>query len=288
MRTFVLVALALSPSVVSAQTTLVWKFKTGDLFAYEMIHKAEETAIVRGQTLKQDVRATWVYRFEVAKTTQEAAHILVTIEKVSVQHLAGDASTTDKFLENAKGATLALTVSPRGEVASMEGYDKFINRIVEKREGLGKVFRERMTESDMKQGYQEIFVGLPAEPVSAGSHWARVDPPRALSTLGRLLITRNAVHDDLDRAGNHKLVGKLTAKYELPAAPAESFRVTGGSLAMENGQWLCTFDNERGRVLHQRFSSELRGELTVEIAGVMTPVQMTSRRESAYKLLPRE
>jgi hypothetical protein len=79
----------------------------------------------------------------------------------------------------------------------------------------------------------------------------------------------------------------LTGKYERPDAPADFFRVVGGNLTLDKGQWTCAFDNDRGRVVNQKTSYELRGDLTVENRGAATPVEVLIRREMTTRLLPR-
>ncbi len=287
MRTTVLVLLLL-PNLAAAQTSLVWKFKPGDVFVYETVSKIDERAVSKGQTLKQEIHSTWVYRFEVTKASPEAATLHATFENVIVQHMAGTSKADDKLIERAKGAMLTLTVSPRGEIAAMDGYDRLIDKIADKREAIAKVFRQRFPEAAVKRWLQEVLVVLPKDSVAAGSRWQREEAPMILSTLGQMAVTVSAVHDDLDRADNHRLSGTLAGKYQLPTAPAEAVRVTGGSLTLEKGKWECTFDNERGRVLHQKTTFELGGELTVDSLGAMTPVELTSRREWTTKLLPRK
>ncbi len=288
MRALVLGLVVFLPNLAWGQTALAWKFKPGDVFVYEVVSKSDEAANVKGQTLKQEVRATWVHRFKVLKVASEIPTLQVTIDRVAVQHVAGTSNIEDKLIEKAKGAILTLTVSPRGEIVSLDGYDKLIDQIAEKRDAMAKTMRQRIPEATVKQWFQDVLVVLPKDSVSAGSRWKRDDPPLILSTMGRLLVTLNAVHNDLDRAGNHLLAGTLAAKYELPSAPADAFRVTGGALTLDKGQWACTFDNERGRVVHQRTSYELRGGLTVDVVGVNTPVDVIARREWTTKLLPRE
>ena len=126
---------------------------------------------------------------------------------------------------------------------------------------------------------------LPKEPVAAGSRWQH-EEPLVTPPLGRFLTTLNAIHKDVDRAGNHKLEGTLIGKYERPDQPADALRVVDGELSLEKGTWLCAFDNDAGRVVNQKFVVEMKGTLTIEAAGAATPVEMTIRREVAMRLLP--
>lgn len=286
MRSVVL--LLIVPGLAWGQTSATWKFKPGDSFAYQRIAKDEQSAIVnKGQSVKQDVRSTWVYRFEAKKVAGDAATLGVTIEQAQVQHLAGPGSIDNKILERMKGAELVLVVNAQGEVKSMEGYDALVDQASEKRADLAKTIRQLWPETLVRREFQEIFAVTPPTPVVEGNRWQQKStmptPP-----LGQFATTLTAVSLGLDRAGHHRFTGALTGTYERPEHPAEMFRVAGGQLTLHNGTWTCSFDGDRGRLMNQTLSFELRGDLTIELQGAPTPMEMTIRREVKTKLLPPE
>lgn len=288
MRLLVIFLVFACPHFAFAQSQLAWKFKPGDTFVYERIVKSEQATVAKGQNLKQEVRSTWVYRYHVTKTAADSASIQATIEQVVVQHVAGTTNVENKLLEKSKGATFALIVAPRGEISALDGYDKLIAQIVDKNEAQEKTIRQLLPEAVVRQELQDVLTILPKEPVAAGSRWQREGPPLVTPPLGRFLVTLSAVHDGVDRAGHHRLAGTIVGKYERPEQPFEVFRVVGGNLTLDKGQWSCVFDNDAGRAMNQKSSLELRGELTVELQGIATPVEVTIRREVATRLVPRE
>jgi hypothetical protein len=288
MRTLIIGLALLLPNLAYGQTALAWKFKTGDVFFYETKSKSDEATVVKGQTLKQEVTSTWVYRFEVRGASAESATLQVSIDQVTVTNAAATTKTDNKNLEKAKGAILIVTVSPRGEIASLDGYDKLIDHIADKREGMAKVMRQLMPEAAVRQQIQDLLVVLPKEPVASGSRWRREGIAMPMAPLGRFVVALSGTHSGNDLAGHHRLGGTLAGKYERPDAPADSFRVTGGSLSLDQGQWSCAFDNDRGRAVTQKMSYELRGELTIEKGGAATPVEVLIRREMTTRLLARE
>jgi hypothetical protein len=286
MRSLTLAILLLAPNLAFAQTQLAWKFREGDVFRYERIAKDAQATIIKGQPLKQDVKAMFIYRCEVTKRTPEAATIKVTIEQASVQNVAGTTAVENKILEKSKGAVLTANVSSRGEVTNLAGYDALIEQMSDKREAIAKVVRQTLPEAAVRQELQQVFLLLPKDAVAAGSRWQH-EGPLVTPPLGRFLATLNAVHKDLDRAGNHKLEGTLLGKYERPDQPADAFRVVGGELTIEKGIWNCAFDSDAGRVVNQSLMLEMKGTLTVETAAATTPVEVLIRREVATRLLPR-
>lgn len=288
MRGLIVGIITLLPSLAWGQTNLTWKFKTGDVFLYETIAKSDEATVAKGQTLKQEVSSTWVYRFEVKSRTAENAALQIQIEQVTVTNAAGATKNENKLLERAKGAILMATVSPRGEITRFEGYGKMVDMIAAKREELANVVQQLIPEAAVRQQIQDIFVVLPKEPVAQGAHWQREGIVLTMPPLGRFVLALRGEHLGNDLAGHHRLTGTLVGKYERPDAPADSFRVIGGNLALDKGQWTCAFDSDRGRVVTQKTSYEVRGELTVENRGASTPVEMQMRREISTRLLPRD
>src|SRR5262245_11956550 len=98
MRGLVIGIIALLPNLAAAQTTLVWKFKAGDVFLYETTLKSDEATITKGQTLKQEVVSTWVYRFDVKAVGSDTATLRIQIEQVTVNNIAGATKNENKLL----------------------------------------------------------------------------------------------------------------------------------------------------------------------------------------------
>lgn len=281
-----LFALAL-PSITFAQTPLAWKFQQGDTLTYERIAKDSQATIIKGQTLKQEVLQTWVYRFETLKTEGDAATVQITIEKVSVQHTAGPGQIENKVLEKLKGAKFTAAVSRRGEIGALTGYEQALELMSEKREATAKALRQNVPEAAFRAEFQQTLAILPKDAIAPGTRWQHEGEILPLPPFGRFLATMNGVLANIDRAGHHHLTGTLTGKFERPDPASEFFRIVGGNLTFDKGQWSCIFDNDRGRVLSQQLTLEMKGELTVEIVGATTPVEIAIRREVKTRLLPK-
>jgi len=280
------VLIALFPSFSSAQSTLAWKFKAGDAFIYERVAKDKQATNIKGQTLKQEILSTWVYRFETLKSESESATLQVTLDQVSVQHATGPGNLDNKLLEKMKGAVFSITVSPRGEISALVGYDKVVDQIADKRDGLAKTIRQHFPEASIRHELQQIIVMLPKEPVAVGSRWQFEARPLPTPPVGEFLTTFHGALSSIDRAGHYHIDGILTGKYERPDPPAEFFRIVGGNVTMEKGQSSCIFDNERGRVISQQLTLEMKGELTIEIVGATTAAEVQLRRDVTTRLLP--
>src|SRR5689334_15424747 len=96
-------------------TQVHWRFKAGERFFYEFASKDQQAVTVdKGQTVKQEIKATRVFRFDVRATSAEKTVLDVTIDQVQVQHVAGPSSLDNKLYEKMKGAMLSLTLTPEG------------------------------------------------------------------------------------------------------------------------------------------------------------------------------
>lgn len=285
MRGYAITLILLLPTLTSAQTPVAWKFKAGDSFTYERKVKDLQATLIKGQTLKQDVQSTWVYRFDVTKIEDDRATLNVTLEQVAIQHAAGPGGLDNKLLEKMKGASLTIVASPRGEISSMSGYDKVVEHMSEKRDVIAKTIRQHYPETGLRQELQQVLALLPRDPLAVGSRWQSEGISLPTPPLGEFRVTLNGVHTAVDRAGHLHLDGTMTGKFERPQQPAEFFRVVGGSLTLDKGRWSCIFDNVRGRAMSQVLSLEMKGELTVEVVGTTTPVEVMLRRDVTTRLV---
>lgn len=266
-------------------TQFQWRFKAGDRLTYEFVSNDKQAVTVnKGQTVKQEVKATRVFRFDVRAATAEKTTLDVTIDQVQVQHVAGASSLDNKLFEKMKGAVLSLTLTPAG--ATLEGYDKLVEQVTEKKE-LAAAIRSLYPEAAMKQELADLFTMLPKGTIREGAKWKHAGvlpaPP-----VGKFATELDAVYLEIDRAGNHRFVGRLTGKYEKPEGAVGPLRVTDGILSLERGEWERSFNNSTGRMMSERLAFEVRGTLTVEAQAAPTPMEVELRREVKIKLLPRE
>lgn len=273
------------PSLGFAQTDLTWKFAVGDVFRLQRDARDTQITTLKGQTLKQEIRSKWTYRFEVVEIGAATTVLQAAIESVSVAHAGGPANVDNKIHEKLKGAAFTLDVTRRGEIVRFDGYDKALERLSDGKETLAKLMRQQIPEGTIRQEFEQMLTVLPDMPVMKGSPWD--EKPRLLfvAPLGRFVASGRGTVAEIDRAGNFHLAGTLTGKFQRPDPPAEFFRVVGGSLSLDRGVWTCVFDNDRGRPISQKVELTISGELTVEIVGTTAPAAIEIRRDVATRLL---
>jgi hypothetical protein len=282
---------SLLASPVSAQSALAWKFAQGDvIFVQRDIHN-EQVLTVKDKDLKAETQATWVFRFEVqtaaADPAKDAAVIQARIHSVKFQHLVGPTSIESKWLTRMKGATFTLDVTRRGRVVKLTGYDDFAALVGDKKEDVVAVIRQIWPETLLKQEFEDMLAVAPDQAVAVGERWTETGT-MVLPPIGGFTTQLQKGFAEIDRAGHVHMAGAISGKYSPPTAPAEFFRVAGGDLKMTKGTWECSFDRERGRMLRVEKRIELRGRLTVEMAGASLEADLELKNETTSKLLPRE
>lgn len=287
MRGLSLVCLFLSPLGAVAQERLAWKFATGDVFFLQRDSQEEQITTLKERTLKQAVQRNITFRIEVVDGGSDRVGIKLTFETIQAQHLSGKASVENKLLERMRGATLPLEVTAQGKIKSLAGYDAFVAQVSEKKDELAKVVRQLWPEALLQQEFEEMLGVLPDRTVKVGEKWEEKGT-LLLPPLGSFAVQRHKAYPDIDRAGHAHLVGTLTGTYQLPAQPADLFRVVKGELALTKAGWECTFDRGRGRILRARKQLEVQGPLTVELMGMATAVDLTLRSDVVTKLLSKE
>ena len=282
---------SLLTSPVSAQSALAWKFAQGDVFFVQRDIHNEQNLSVKEKVLKAETQATWVFRFEVqtaaADPAKDAAVIQAKIHSVKFQHLVGPSSIESKWLTRMKGATFTLDVSQRGRIVKLAGYDDFVALVAEKKDDIAAVVRQIWPEALLRQEFDDMLAVTPDLPVAVGARWTE-SGTMVLPPLGSFTTQSQKSFAEIDKAGHVHMAGLFTGKYSPPTAPADFFRVAGGDLKMTKGTWESTFDRERGRMLRVEKKIELRGRLTVEMAGASLDADLELKNETTSKLLPRE
>jgi hypothetical protein len=292
MARLVFLAAVLAPllaSPVSAQSALGWKFAQGDVFFVQRDIHNEQVLTVKEKVLKAETQATWLFRFEVqtADPTKDVATLQAKIHSVKFQHLVGPTSIESRWLMRMKGATFTLDVTQRGRIMKLASYDDFVSLVADKKDDIAAVVRQIWPETLLRQEFDDVLAVTPDLPVAVGARWTE-SGTMVLPPLGMFTTETQKSFAEIDKAGHVHSAGTIAGKYSPPTTPAEFFRVAGGDLKMTKGTWESTFDRERGRMLRVEKKIELRGRLTVEMAGASLEAELELKNETTSKMLPRQ
>jgi hypothetical protein len=199
--------------------------------------------------------------------------------------LGGD---LDKFFEKLKGATFTFTLGPKNRITKFEGYAEWIKKLTPDMEEVAKVIKSIITEDAIKQATQDIFAILPDEPVSKGKTW-KSNSSLPLGPFGTIKEAIVFTYQGKDNTG-HKITSKSEVKYVLPKkgdAFADLLKVVRGDLKSDGGKGTYIFDADKGRLINRTASVNLKGQLTLEVAGQQISLDLTLNQTTTSRLMDR-
>lgn len=276
----------LAPLAASAGVRLEWKFAPGDSFVIERVYQQKQEIDVKGRAYKQDTTSTWQMRFTVKEKSRGNALLAVTIEDVAYKTtgVGHPVAFDDKLAARMKGVSLSFTVTPRGEVKKLLGYDEFLKKVSEGKKDTENVLRTLFSEEGLQETFEEIFAFLPAKAVDKGDHWKRaaVDPVPPFGSFKSAIEYTYGGQED----GLHVIRYAIKTTYQKPKDTPELFRLVKAELTGEAGQGRFFFDPDAGRLIRGEKTMTVRGQVTLETGGVETELRFVSENRMKLRLAP--
>ena len=268
---FVLVGLTALP----AQAQMQWKFKEGDKLYQDAAIKMNQVMKFMGQEVKQDIDIANLVSWNVKKKNADGTVVIEqTVE--SMKLTGGALPIDDKFFDKMKGMTFTITLSPKGEVAKVEGYAEGMKKLLGDNLGdnpiAAKMFEGMMSEDNIKKQFADLFAFLPDKPVQKGDKWAR-KMSQPLGPIGTLTSDRTYVYDGqatVDGKTVEKIVFTETIASTAPPAKGAGglpFEITKVNFKADKAGGTIYFDAEAGRLVRLEQSMKLKGSMTFSIMG---------------------
>jgi hypothetical protein len=284
--TYILVAWFLFVSSASAQTSLLWKFEKGQVFDVERTASQNQTVQLNGKQFKQQLQSAWHIRLEVKEKQAANFVVLALLTKVE-HHLTSGADTQSidsKLDEKMQGSSFTLTVTPKGQLVQLQGYEDFLKRVAGLDKARLKALRVTLPESALKESLADLFGPLPEKSVSKGDVWQReyVEP---IPHFGALRSTASYTYEG--QAKKHERIAyTIQTKYEAPPKDDKMapFRIVKGRIDSDKARGIIVFDQAAGRLVEHERTLRLRGTLTIEAMDREQPLEFSSENEVKIRL----
>lgn len=279
--------------------TLAWKFAPGEKQPFTLLEEVEEKTIDRGRQISQRRRTQLTFMQEVkAVDTAGVAELAVTFERVQYRHTTSLNPTAPvDFDSNARenldraqvdpslkpfaalvGHTIAVFVTPRGDVRRVTGYAELLDRVFdnltdETFSSLKAALRTQFSNETMARQLGQLYHLLPDRAVRVGDTWTgqSVVP---MPFVGRLTVAQTYRLERVESL-NGRLVGTVAVAsvYDQPegvAPPAatgiDGFHMTGrlkrGTL---NGTF--EFDIAAGQVVGSSLAQRMGASFSAHARG---------------------
>ena len=284
--TYILAVCLLFVASASAQTSLLWKFEKGQVFAVERTRSQKQTVDINGKQFKQQRQSAWHIRLEVKE--KQAANVVILAQLTKVEHHVTDGADTEaidlKLHEKMQGSSFTLTVTPDGQLVKLQGYEDFLKRVAGMDKARLKALQVTFSVSVVKEALADLFGPLPPRSVAKGDAWQReyVEP---IPHFGALRSTASYTYEG--QAKNYERIAyTIQTKYEAPPKDDKMapFRILKGSIVSDKAKGIIVFDQAAGRLLAHERTMLLRGTLTIEAIDRKQPLEFSSADEVKIRL----
>jgi hypothetical protein len=280
---------------------LKWKFKKDEVFYQTMTTKTDQTIKVMGSDIKQTQNQTFYYSWKLT-TAPDAADLVFKqkIEGVKMDiNIGGSKIEYDSTKEGNATNTLAdffkqlvgfeFTVTIDGKtykVKKIDGKDEFIKKLATTNPTMDNLLKQILNDDAMKEMADPTFAAIPNKEVNKGDKWNRTSK-LDMGPIGSYTNEYTYTFDGPDPKDKNLQIIKVESKltYSKPAATAAGaglpFKITDAHLNPTTATGTIKFNTETGWVQSSDMSLKLAGDLSIEIGGQTTKVDLTQEQTTS-------
>jgi hypothetical protein len=273
--------------------TVQWKFREGETFTLRSEMTGKSVVKVMGMETSQNQQQSLTHRFTVQKVNRDGSVELemFVVDATSKVELGGGAPIETPGLEKLRGAKFTFTLNARREVAAIEGFQAFQNRLKPEEQ---LQLSMQMGEENLKESLAELFSSLPARTVNKGDTWERKGK-QDFGPLGSVELKNSYRYEGKTTIGERsfdRLTWTSAWRFtpRAPAAPGQGvlpFQFKAVNLKPDEIKSEMLFDSATGRLHELKKSCRLKGKMTIEIGGTDAEIEMDQEMQTKVTLLPK-
>jgi hypothetical protein len=282
----------------------VWKaFDDGKPFYQEMKTETTQTMKVQGMEVIQVQKQTFYVKWTPSAGKKEGKTQKIDYEIIGVKmdiQIGGNNISYDStakepppanpltdFFKALVGSKFVLTVVDDKDgikVTDVEGLDAFVNKLSQANSQLAPLLKSILDKNALMQMTNPTFAAFPRtdEEWKKGT-WTY---PVVLN-MGPIGSYDTTYTYTLDPKEKNKVNVTAQMKYSAPKDDKDAsglpFKIKKGDLTAEKASGTVTIDPKLGRVADATMQMELKGSLTIDIAGMETTVELNQRQVSTLK-----
>jgi hypothetical protein len=213
--------------------------------------------------------------------------------KITYDSLAGAAPATanplSEFFKQLVGSEFKVTLDMKTlKVTKVEGRDEFLKKLVGANPQMKPLLDQILSENALKEMAEPTFAVIPTEPKAKGDSWKRTTT-LDMGPIGKYDNEYKYTYDGLDEKNKNlaKISVETTLKYTPPAEATGvgglPFKIKSADLKSTNAKGTIYFNIEKGRVESSDMSLDLKGELSIEIGGQTTKVELSQTQKTTVE-----
>ncbi len=283
------------------KVSLKWKFEKGKPFYQKMTTDTKQTMTVMSNQVQQTQNQVFYFSYTPQEQQGDNWIILQKIIGVkmdidiggskisydSTAATANNAQTTSplsEFFKQLVGSEFKLTLDTKKlEVSKVEGQKEFVDKLVKANPQMKPLLEQILSEKALKEMAEPTFAVLPNEPKAPGEKWTR-KTQLDMGPIGKYDNEYTYTYEGKDNKLD-KIKVDTALKYTPPTGEAAGvgglpFKIKSADLKSTNASGMIYFNPEKGRIEKSNMSLDLKGDLSIEIGGQTTKVELTQTQKT--------
>ncbi len=280
------------------KVVLKWKFEAKKPFYQKMSTETNQTMTVMTNTVKQTQKQTFYFSWTPEKQEGDSWVLVQKIEGVTMDiDIGGSKITYDstaptpapaqnplsEFFKQLVGSEFKVTLDTKTlKVTKVEGRDAFLAKLVGANPQMKPLLDQILSESALKEMAEPTFAVVPPDGTTKGGTWTR-KTTLDMGPIGK--YDNEYKYTYVDTKNNlAEITVDTTLKYTPPAEATGvgglPFKIKSADLKSTNAKGNIFFNVEKGRVEKSDMSLDLKGELSIEIGGQTTKVELSQTQST--------
>ena len=279
---------------------LSWKFEKDKTFYQEMTTKTEQTMKVMGQDIKQNQTQKFVISWSPVK--QEADKSWVVKQKIESVMMdidiggnriqydsskdAGSSNPLADFFKALVGSEFTITIGADMKVSKIEGRADFLTKLTTANPQMKQLLEAILSDDALKQMADATFAAIPNKEVKKGDTWSK-ESKLNMGPVGSYNTTYKYTYEGTDAKDKvEKIKVETTLAYTPPVDAQQGalpFKIKAADLKSDKSSGTVSFDAAKGRIESSTMTLDLKGKLSIEIAGMTTDVELTQTQTTTVK-----
>jgi len=278
-----------APAAAGDKVTLKWKFEKDKSFFQKMSTTTKQELTVMGNKVNQEQKQAFVFSWTTVKQDGDVVTLKQKIESVDmaidiggtkIEYNSTGAQTSGnplaEFFKALVGAEFTVLLDTKeNKITKILDKDQFVAKLVNANPAMQPLLNNILDEKAFIDMSEPTFRVVPNKEVAQGDSWELKNTLK-LGPIGSYLsdykYTYNGKADALDKIGI-----TATLKYEpgSSSSGALPFKIEKATLESTKASGEVLFDSAKGRPAKSSMTMDVKGNLTIDISGTKTPVELT-------------
>jgi hypothetical protein len=293
------------PAAAQDKATLKWKFEKDKSFYQTMRTETKQNMKVMGTDVNQNQSQTFVTKWTPENVDKDGnwtiEQQIVGVEmgidiggnKITYDSkkpdAAGTANPMNDFFKALVGSKFKVTINPSYKVTKVEGRKEFIDRLKAANPTMQPLLEQILTDESLKEMAQPAFAAVPGKEVKKGDEWKETSTLN-MGPIGSYVNNYTFTYEGRNTEGSSdekkwdRIKETISLTYKPPDANAGGnlpFKIKSADLKSTSASGTILFDADKGRVERANRTVDLKGDLTIEIGGTSTKVELTQTQTTA-------